>query len=217
MFVSHLFYSEEKGFALHQTFSVELLRNFFKFIYIVGVIFSFSGSTILLAYSGRQFSPLTAKWLFVFLCISVGPGLVANVIFKQNWGRARPVHIEEFGGTKKFTLPMIRANECNGGNCSFVSGEASNIYSVFFGLALVSKSLMRRRMLQFALIGGTAAGFVRIAQGKHFLSDVIFAGIFMWITALLLWWLIFVVWPQQPIIIGRLKIISRFGHSNCRK
>jgi lipid A 4'-phosphatase len=32
---------------------------------------------------------------------------------------------------------------------------------------------------------GLAAGLVRISQGAHFLSDVVFAGIFMAVTALI--------------------------------
>jgi lipid A 4'-phosphatase len=38
---------------------------------------------------------------------------------------------------------------------------------------------------------GAAAGFVRIAQGGHFLSDVVFAGLLMALTALLVHGLMF--------------------------
>jgi lipid A 4'-phosphatase len=38
-------------------------------------------------------------------------------------------------------------------------------------------------LLAAGTVCGFAAGLVRIAQGAHFLSDVIFAGIFMAMTA----------------------------------
>ena len=36
------------------------------------------------------------QWLFLAVCLGVGPGLVANLLLKDQWGRARPKHIAEF-------------------------------------------------------------------------------------------------------------------------
>ena len=71
------------------------------------------------------------KWLFLAACLVIGPGIVSNVILKDNWGRARPVHIVEFGGTKTYTPPLVPSNQCEK-NCSFVGGEASMAYATFF-------------------------------------------------------------------------------------
>jgi lipid A 4'-phosphatase len=38
-------------------------------------------------------------------------------------------------------------------------------------------------------VGGLMAGLVRISQGGHFLSDIIFAGVFMALTVLIVRWL----------------------------
>ena len=65
-----------------------------------------------------------ARWCFLAAMLAIGPGLVANVILKDNWGRARPRQVVEFGGTKQFTPPLVPVRECVR-NCSFVSGEAS--------------------------------------------------------------------------------------------
>lgn len=125
-----------------------------------------------------------SKWLFLAMCLAIGPGLIGNYAFKDNWGRARPSQIAEFGGTKSYTLPLTPADQC-GRNCSFVSGEASNVYMAFFALALVFLS-HARLLIWLGIVGGSLAGLVRISQGAHFLSDVIFAGVIMAATAALL-------------------------------
>lgn len=130
-----------------------------------------------------------ARWLFICICLVVGPGLVANTLFKDNWGRSRPKQIAEFGGDKIYTPPLLPANQCRR-NCSFVSGEASALFAPFYAAALVvpQSSVL---LLAAGTLAGLAAGLVRMSQGAHFLSDVVFAGIFMAFTAALLHRLMF--------------------------
>lgn len=122
-------------------------------------------------------------WLFLGICLGVGPGLVANLMFKDQWGRARPKQVVEFGGSRTFTPPILFSKECPR-NCSFVSGEASSTYVPFFAAAV----MIPQAAVPLAAAGvamGLAAGAVRMAQGGHFLSDVIFAGVFMALTVLI--------------------------------
>jgi len=118
--------------------------------------------------------------LFLLLVALIGPLLLVNGVFKEHWGRARPSQVVEFGGTKQFTRAAVPTDQC-ARNCSFVSGHAS-VGFYFLALAFVWP---RRRMLWLAL--GTGAGLliglVRIVQGGHFLSDVLFAGIVVYLTA----------------------------------
>ena len=118
----------------------------------------------------------TVQWLFLALALAVGPGLVANVVFKETWDRARPSQIVDFGGVKHFTPPLVMADQCDH-NCSFVSGDAAA------GFFLHSFAYVARRRRTAIFYGGIAAGLLigllRIAQGAHFLSDVLFAGAFM--------------------------------------
>jgi lipid A 4'-phosphatase len=125
-----------------------------------------------------------ARCLFMIAVLIVGPGVVANLVFKENMGRARPRDVVEFGGTKAFTPPLIPSRECPR-NCSFISGEASSIYAAFFALALLVPPY-RIAFIVSGIAAGTLAGVVRIIQGAHFLSDVLFAGVFMAITVSLL-------------------------------
>ncbi|HBH49073.1 MAG TPA: PAP2 family protein, partial [Bacteroidales bacterium] len=42
------------------------------------------------------------RWaLMMILTIVLGPGLLVNATFKDNWGRPRPNEIVEFGGKEK--------------------------------------------------------------------------------------------------------------------
>jgi len=129
-----------------------------------------------------RFRHLRRPALFLLAVISIGPGLAVTVL-KDHWDRARPVAIVQFGGDKQFTPAWVIADQCED-NCSFVSGHASGAFSLL-ALAWV---FPRRR--QFWLVAGTLwgahMGLVRIAQGGHFLSDVIFAGFIVYFSADLL-------------------------------
>jgi lipid A 4'-phosphatase len=115
------------------------------------------------------------KFLVVALSIALGAGLLTNVIFKDSWGRARPSQIVEFGGSKQFSPPFMRSDQCQK-NCSFVSGDAS-LAASFMAFAVVADR--HRRRWWMGLGSFTAlVGVMRMARGSHFLSDVAFAVIF---------------------------------------
>ena len=117
------------------------------------------------------------RWLFLAICLGVGPGLVANTLLKDNWGRARPKQLVEFNGGKRFTPPLVLSDQC-ARNCSFVSGEASAVFVPFYAAALMVPQ-GSVALLAIGTVGGLAVGLIRILQGAHFLSDIVFAGIFM--------------------------------------
>jgi lipid A 4'-phosphatase len=120
--------------------------------------------------------------LLMLLTLALGPGLLANTILKDNWGRPRPIEVTEFGGPEKF-LPWWDPRGPCPKNCSFVAGEPSG---AFWTLAPAALTPPHWRALAYgaALAFGTAIGFVRAGGGGHFFSDVVFAGVFMF---LLIW------------------------------
>lgn len=129
-----------------------------------------------------------AAGLFVAICLAIGPGLVTQIVFKSFWGRARPRQIVELGGTKTFTPALVPSDQCDW-NCSFISGEASSIFAAFFILAALIPSA-RKRLIVIGIGIGGLAGLVRIVQGGHFLSDVLFSALIMFATAFALRWLL---------------------------
>lgn len=201
--VSGLFFDSHRGVFLGESTLLEALRNVFKAVYIVALAVAVIGF-VACQFIVRRFLGLDpVKWLFLCLCLVTGPGLVANLAFKDQWGRARPRHVVEFGGDKAFTPALAPSKQCDR-NCSFVSGEASSIYMVFFAAGC----LFPRRGRQLIVAGlaiGSIAGLIRMSQGGHFLSDVIFAGIAMAVTATALHRLFFVVATSAP---GRNPVAS---------
>ena len=123
--------------------------------------------------------------IYILLTILLGPGLLANTILKNHWGRARPAQILEFGGTKHFTTPLIPTDQCDT-NCSFVSGHGAMAFSLVAFAFLIADPARRRRGIAAALAFGTLVGFTRIAQGRHFLSDTVYAALLMIAVAWLL-------------------------------
>ena len=108
--------------------------------------------------------------VYLLLVLIVGAGLTVNVVFKDNFGRARPRDIVEFGGSRHYTPPFVISGEC-GTNCSFSSGEAAG---GFFPLALLMALSRRRALLLAAAAGfGIFVSFCRIASGAHFFSDTV--------------------------------------------
>lgn len=109
---------------------------------------------------------------FVVLGGALGPGLLVNSGFKDNWQRARPYQVQPFGGAQQFTRATVMTDQCNN-NCSFVSGH------VACGNFLASLMLVqRRRRCMWGTIGVTTSliiGFARMADGAHWLSDVLWA------------------------------------------
>ncbi len=129
------------------------------------------------------------RWLgFVALALALGPGLIADQALKNQWGRARPEHIVAFGGDKQFTPALQASNQCER-NCSFVSGHATAAYALMtFGW--LASGQRRHRWMILAVAGGLGVGLVRVIQGGHFASDVVFAFHAVWLGNLLAWWLL---------------------------
>ena len=133
-----------------------------------------------------RYSPLRhyrKRLAYVFLCFVLAPGILVSVVLKENWGRARPSHIVEFGGKMQYTPPMMRADQCTG-NCSFPSGEAAFSFC-FLAFAMVARR--RKLWIKVALAYGSFYAFLRVSEGGHFLSDVSSSALISVITCLMLY------------------------------
>lgn len=131
-------------------------------------------------------------WGWIVLVYAAAPGLMADGLLKRFWGRARPADIGDFGGTLAFTPPWMPSDQCLS-NCSFVSGEVSGSTATAIALVTVL-GLWRDRIspaayrpLAFvALALPLVSALQRMASGRHFLSDVVFAMLFTVLIAGLL-------------------------------
>jgi lipid A 4'-phosphatase len=107
--------------------------------------------------------------LYVVLVLAVGPGLIVNTALKDNFGRARPRDVAEFGGMKQFTPAFVMSRECNK-NCSFSSGDAAG---GFLAIALAFALRRGRSLMLAAFAFGAMISLARIAAGAHFFSDTV--------------------------------------------
>lgn len=176
LWASGLFFRPDEGFYLKDSWWAVAV---YESIPVIAVTVG-TGSLVLLIANvvrKRQAGPFSNRFLlFVLAALAIGPGLVVNAGFKDHWGRARPRDVTEFYGPRQFTPALQPTDQCDR-NCSFVAGHPSVIFWLAtLGFAVASR---RRRNLVFAAAAGLGlfAGFGRIVQGGHFLSDVVFSGI----------------------------------------
>jgi membrane-associated phospholipid phosphatase len=123
-----------------------------------------------------------SRLLFLVASAAIGPGLIANLILKDHWGRARPITTSLFGGDAPFTLPWTISDACHR-NCSFVSGEASGAFWLI-ALVFVVPAAWRRAVAGPLLVWIAAISLNRIAFGGHFLSDILIGWGLMLLTIL---------------------------------
>ncbi len=98
--------------------------------------------------------------------LALGPGLVTNLIFKDHWGRARPIDVQQFGGTERFTPWWDPRGDCPN-NCSFIAGEPSGAFWTLAPAALAPPEL-RAVAYGAALAFGVGVGVLRMAAGGAF-------------------------------------------------
>jgi len=156
----------------------------------VPAVMQLAGAAIvlLLAYDlcrRRPAADAVRQAVFLAACFIVGPGLVANTLLKDNWGRPRPAQVAAFGGPDRFRPALVIGDQCPN-NCSFVAGDAAAIFTLLAFALLLPAGWPRRIGVVAAVLLGAVMGLIRMGQGGHFLSDVVFAGLFMALVVLLL-------------------------------
>lgn len=140
------------------------------------------GGVLLIVWAIRRKLPLGIPprgFVLVIGTLLLGSGLLVNEVLKNRWDRPRPREIERFGGTMEFVPAFDPTGACDD-NCSFVSGHAA---FVFAGYALAILAHRRRAAILGVTVLGAMAGAGRMMQGGHFLSDIVFAGVFLFLVA----------------------------------
>jgi membrane-associated PAP2 superfamily phosphatase len=140
------------------------------------------------SYALGQLKPLRKPALYVLLVIALGPGVVVNWVFKDHWGRPRPLHITELGGHNDY-IPPLKIGDTP--HKSFPCGHCSVGYSLF---ALYFLSRKRKGFyFSLALVAGLTMALSRMAAGGHFLSDILWSGYLVFLVA----WLLYYGWYEH--------------------
>lgn len=119
--------------------------------------------------------------VMVLLAFSLGPGLLVNAVLKDHWGRPRPQQIQQFKGHESYQKIWVVSDAC-ARNCSFTCGDASVVFAFWIFLAFIRNRWWRS--LIFVGVGafGLFIGLIRMAQGGHFLSDVLLSGVLVYLV-----------------------------------
>lgn len=186
----HFFDSVTRSFPANQESWVRFIYVVFKDmpLYLVPTLII---ATVIswLGLAPKKLRTKRHKLLFLLLFLLIGPGLLVHAGFKNNWDRARPRNVVEFGGQQHFSPAWIISDQCDT-NCSFTSGHAAMGFA-FIALAWVWEWQLG---LLVGVILGLLVGEVRVIQGGHFLSDIIFSGYICYFTA---WVLAKVILPKE--------------------
>lgn len=109
----------------------------------------------------------------ILLSFVLGPGLIVNTLFKDHWGRPRPYQVLRDG---KIFSPFYKPHFGNPSNNSFPCGHGS--IGFFVGVPLIVAG-RRKAGIILSLGFGSLVSLVRMLQGGHYLSDIIFCAIFV--------------------------------------
>jgi lipid A 4'-phosphatase len=178
------FYSPEAGF-----FWGDAMLWYFLYYYgnIPAFMLSIGGLlAFVLSFFRREFFSYRRVGLFLVIFMILGPGLLINTVFKDHWGRPRPADIVNFGGTETFHHAWEKGE--SGQGKSFPSGHASVgffLFSPYFALRNTSRK-WAAFFLCLGIFSGLLMGAGRMIQGGHFLTDVLWSGVFVYLTGLIL-------------------------------
>ncbi len=174
--VAQLFFDPERAkFPLSINYEWNLVRqaaNWVPFLLLAPALFALLRK---LVFPDQQMLIAPSVVLYLLGSFLLGPGVTSNLLLKENWGRPRPIGVQQFAGTADFQ-PWWRPGGACKRNCSFVSGEASQAFWTI-APATLAPPQVRAVALGGAVIFGTAVGSLRVVFGRHFVSDIVFAGI----------------------------------------
>jgi lipid A 4'-phosphatase len=174
------YFIAEGGFALQRVALLKFLRDALYLIIIVCIALPAWAVLIKLVAPGRPLLIRGTVLVYVIASAVLGPVLLTNTVLKDNWGRPRPRDVVEFGGSQPF-LPWWDPRGHCPKNCSFIAGEPAGAFWTFAPASLAPPHL---RPVAYAavLLFGATVGVLRMSFGGHFFSDVVFAGVLMYLV-----------------------------------
>ncbi len=172
LWASGLFHFGDEGFKAENVAFLRDVRHLGPFLVRVIGIVCVAVLLIKLLVPGRQPLMPLRQPVFLLSTLILGPGVLVNLILKDNWGRPRPRNVEIFGGDLPYQPVWKISNYCDS-NCSFVSGEGSAAMWLVAAVTLLVPATWRKGALVFLIPLGLILSANRVAFGGHFLSDTL--------------------------------------------
>lgn len=196
--VSGWFYAGEGHFPAKQWAWVRAIYDYPKvgqWIVVAALLVFFLGRFL----PGRW--RVTRAWrrrcLALLLAAALGVGWLVHDVVKEITNRPRPNQTQGFGGEYAFVPMLAHGAQCV--DCvSFVSGHAAGGF-VYMAWGMWGAPATRRRWRGIAWLAGGVLGGARILQGGHFLSDVLFSAVVIWLCCWLMreLWLRLACWRRS--------------------
>ena len=182
LFFSAVFYKGNGEFMLQSYYPfVVLVREILLPAVLIYILFIPVFSRFFLPINKMYFKYVFTSKQLIFIWSAVLLNTLVIALLKNLWGRARPGDIKELGGEENFSTWYEITNACST-NCSFVSGDAAVGFSIII-LYFVTKNT---KYLLVSLFFGLLFGVVRISEGGHFLSDVVFSALIVFLLTFFL-------------------------------
>jgi len=186
--VSRWFYDPRiNGFPLRYNGFVEVaLHHGAKYLVVLVAVAAYAA--YLISYLSESLRPRRALCLFIALSLTLAPLAIATMKFFSM--RHCPWDVAGFGGYVPYaglleTYPFNAAP----GRC-FPAGHASTgfcLFAFYFaGIALKSPAWTRAGFA-LGLATGLGLGLVRIMQGAHFATHVLWSGVVCWVVIVVLY------------------------------
>ncbi len=189
---------------------------------------------IIFGASVKRFRPFLVYGLFMLVSYLIGPGLIANVLFKGTeigdfyigWGRPRPREITNFGGSADFFRIWEPAflYGYQDDNSSFPSGHVTAgaalivIYLAFNNADFIARvfgektgakvaiiNLIKYAGLVASIVLGILLAITRISAGGHFASDCLYSFVFTWLPAAVLYYWVFRIPRLEQRVLDRMQ------------
>ncbi|HME52452.1 MAG TPA: phosphatase PAP2 family protein [Candidatus Lokiarchaeia archaeon] len=191
---------------------------------------------LIAGFVNRRLRPFVVYALFIITCYAVGAGLIVNVLLKGTnlgdfyigWSRPRPAETILFGGTEPYypawAPAFLNLHETNS---SFPSGHVtsgSSFIAFFFAFNNVdfiagmvgektSKRMAAIRVVKYswlavAVVLGILLSISRISAGAHFASDCMYAFVFTWLPATILYYWVFNIPRLERQALEKAKVIA---------
>ncbi|HWK65664.1 MAG TPA: phosphatase PAP2 family protein [Rhizobiaceae bacterium] len=165
-------------FPLRHSRPAITLRQFLQYL-PAALAAALTAASIALLWSRRK--PSARRWLqaaAAFWTYVVSVGILINGVFKEFWGRPRPLQTDLFGGD----FPFVPAGEISShciSNCSFMSGEAAAAAWLVCLVPLIPRQYASLKPAAYgiAIALALATSILRMAFGAHYLSDVVIASL----------------------------------------
>lgn len=171
--------------------NTDVARFLERWVWVPAAALTAAAAVLIAAGVRRRQRPLLRAGLILLLSLALGPLFLVNTVIRPHFGRPRPQDVTEFGGSDRLH-PVLWPSFGEG--AGFPSGHAAAAFALllpFFALRRISRRLALAALLA-GLAYGWLIGFVRIAHGRHFFTDVLWSGGIVWFsgyaaTALLEW------------------------------